>query len=68
MTDLQLLTKISSLPPDLKKEAEDFVDFLNNKVSNAKIPKTKRILGIAKGTITMNDNFEDPLEVFKDYM
>lgn len=68
MTDFQLLIKISSLPPDLKKEAEDFVDFLKSKVNVAETKKAKRILGIAKGSITMKDNFDDPIEDFKDYM
>ena len=68
MTDFQLLTKISTLPPDLKKEVEDFVDFLKSKTSNTKPKKTKRLLGKGKGTAVIKENFDDPIEDFKDYM
>jgi hypothetical protein len=31
MTDIQLFTKLSELPPDLKVEVSDFIDFLKQK-------------------------------------
>jgi hypothetical protein len=68
MTDFQLLTKISTLPPDLKKEVEDFVDFLKSKASVQKPKKAKRQLGKGKGTVVIKDNFDDPIEDFKEYM
>lgn len=67
MTDLQLYNKIASLPDDLKKEAEDFVDFLASK-TEGKQEKKPRIAGLAKGMIKMKEGFDDPLEDFKDYM
>ena len=67
MTDIQLYNKISSLPQNLRKEVEDFVDFLNNRLKkDTESPKRK--LGMAKGLIKMKDNFDDPVEDFKDYM
>lgn len=68
MTDLQLYTKISSLPADLKKKVEDFIDSLKPKVTATEVKKPKRVLGLGKGMAIMKDNFDEPLEDFKDYM
>ncbi len=67
MTDLQLYTKISSLPDNLKKEVEDFIDFMVSKGGKAPGQNKKRKLGLAKGMIKIKDNFDDPIEAFKDY-
>jgi len=65
VTDLQLYNVIISLPADLKKEASDFVEFLNQMAK----PKLKsRQFGAAKGLIKMAPDFDEPLEDFKDYM
>ncbi len=65
MTDVQLYTKISSLPLNLKIEVADFIKHKSDKeVMRVK----KRVAGQAKGLISMNDNFEDPIEGFKEYM
>lgn len=69
MTDIQLYTKISLLPDNLKKEVIDFVDFLETKKKSTttKVRKT-RIFGYAKGSIVIKPGFDDPLEDFKEYM
>jgi hypothetical protein len=67
MTDVQLYTKLSALPPDLKKEAEDFIDFLLSKIKSQPVNQLREP-GLAKGLITMKDNFDDPLEEFEEYM
>jgi len=67
MTDLVLYSKISSLPPDLKKEVSDFIDFLQSKKVKKAVVK-KRIFGYAKDTILIKPGFDDPLEDFKEYM
>ena len=66
MNDLELYSKLIELPDDLKKEANDFVDFLKTKAANKKITK-KRKAGLAKGLIEMSDDFDEPLEDFKEY-
>ena len=67
MTDIQLFTKLTSLPEHLKREVEDFIDFLKIK-SRIPIPKKQqRVLGLAKGMIIMTDDFDAPLDDFKDY-
>lgn len=67
MNDTQLISQISSLPIDLKKEVSDFVEFLkqrNQKKSNLK----ERAFGYAKGFIKISDDFDEPLDDFRDYM
>ncbi len=69
MTDIQLYTKISSLPLNMKKEVMDFVDFLETKKKSSGIKvKKERIFGYAKNSIVIKQGFDDPLEDFKVYM
>ena len=67
MTDIQLYTKLSKLPVNLKKEVEDFIDFLTLKIKGNPKPDV-RVPGLASGLIKMKDDFDEPLEDFKDYM
>ena len=68
MTNIQLYSKISGLPTNLQYEVNDFIEFLKfkSKINNNK--KSKRIAGKAKGLIKMHNNFDDPIEGFKEYM
>jgi len=67
MTDIDLYKKIILLPADLKKEADDFIEFLLSKQEKRESP-AKRPLGLAKGLIEMSDDFDEPLDDFKEYM
>lgn len=67
MTDLQLYTELSTLPPDLKKEVQHFIEFLKGKAKNETSLKQRKF-GAAKGFFKMHDDFDEPLEDFKDYM
>ena len=67
MSDAQLHNTIDSLPEDLKKQVMDFVEFLEAK-SYAKVKKKDRTFGCAKGFFKMSDNFDEPLDDFKEYM
>ena len=70
MENVILYTKLATLPENLKSEVSDFIDFLLSKEikdkKNTSIPKPK--FGSAKGMFKMNDDFDEPLEDFKDYM
>ena len=66
MNDIELFTKLVGLPKDLKKEAKDFVEFLKTKSSDKDTPK-KRKAGLAKGLIEMSDDFDEPIDDFKEY-
>lgn len=65
MSELEIAKKISMLPDELKKEADDFVNFLLAKEDNK---SEKRTPGLAKGLIKMKDDFNKPLEDFNEYM
>ena len=66
MGQLTFNTKLESLPPELKKEVDHFVDFLLSKsrVNKRKAPQ----FGSAKGKIEISGDFDEPLDDFKDYM
>ncbi len=67
MNELQLYTRLSTLPPALKAEVSDFVDFLLSKKKKA--IKTKKLkFGYAKGQFKMSPDFDEPLDDFKEYM
>jgi hypothetical protein len=68
MTDIQLYTKISGLPLNLKNEVSDFIDFIKHKSVNGSSNSKKRVAGQAKGMISMNDDFEEPIVGFNEYM
>jgi hypothetical protein len=64
---INLYSKISLVPDDLKAEVNEFVDALlkrNKKEPGDKKPK----FGCAKGQITMSPDFDAPLDDFKEYM
>ncbi|MFB2120395.1 DUF2281 domain-containing protein [Parapedobacter sp. 2B3] len=67
MTDVQLLTEISSLPANLRQEVSDFVAFLKYK-KQKKTTVKKRQFGYAKGYFKMTEDFDNPLDDFKEYM
>jgi hypothetical protein len=66
MTATMLFTKINTLPPSMIKEVDDFVEFLKTKQKKEKVKERK--FGCAKGLIVMHDDFDAPLEDFKEYM
>jgi intein-encoded DNA endonuclease-like protein len=73
MTSLSLYTKLETLPAELKKEAKNFIEMLVKKTQNKKgiVPdekKTKREFGSLKGKIHLKEDFDAPLDDFKDYM
>jgi len=59
---MQLYTKISSLPNDIKSEVNDFIDFLMTK-KKKEIKKKKPIFGCAKGQIFISPDFDEPLNL-----
>ena len=67
MSGLSIYTKLESLPKALKAEVSDFIDFLIEKSSKKKKKGTPQF-GSAKGKIKMSDDFDDPIDDFKDYM
>lgn len=68
MTSLSLYTKIETLPPDLKEEAKNFIEYLLEKNKNATPKSKKPVFGSLKGKIHLSKDFDAPLDAFKDYM
>lgn len=66
MNDLQLYSQISSLPSELKKQVSDFVASLKKKSSIDK-KNQERQFGYAKGFFKLADDFDEPIEDFKEY-
>jgi len=67
MNNVSLYNKINSLPENLKKEVQDFVEFLQTKTKKDS-RKKHRAFGSLKGKIKMSEDFDAPIEDFKDYM
>lgn len=68
MLDQSIIKKIDSLPESLKQEILDFIEFIAQKY--LKTSKAKKIpqYGSLKGTFKMSEDFDEPLDDFKDYM
>ena len=68
MTTLSLYAKLETLPPELKSEANDFIDFLIEKAKKKSLKSPTPKFGSLKGKIKLSDDFDAPLEDFTDYM
>lgn len=66
MTSLTLYTLLETLPADLKKEAKNFIQSLVQKKAQKK--GVKPVFGSLKGKIILSDDFDAPLDDFKEYM
>ena len=63
MSTTALLTEITALPPELRREVEDFVAFLRTK-KQRETSITEREFGYAKGQVRLSDDFDAPLDDF----
>ena len=68
MTDQVILKKINALPDNLKSQILDFIEFISSKYRTTKYEKIIPKYGSLKGTFKMADDFDEPLEDFKEYM
>jgi len=67
MTNTSLNIEINSLPKSLRDEVADFVAFLKAKNETSRTIQLREF-GFAKGKIQLSDDFDEPLDMFKDYM
>ena len=67
MEDVELYTKLATLPDNLKSEVMDFIDFLLNKSSTIQqksiAPKAR--FGSGRGLFKMKEGFDEPLKDFE---
>jgi len=69
MDQFNILEKIKMIPVAYQQEVEDFIDFiLQKKVNKKDEGNNPRKLGLLKGKMKMSDNFNAPLDDFKEYM
>jgi hypothetical protein len=68
MSTAQLIEKIECLPEHLKKKVEEYVLSIEPQTDPDELQKGGLKLGLAKGKIWMSEDFDEPLEDFKDYM
>ena len=70
MASLSLYTKLETLPPALKEEAKNFIEYLVDKTrkKNSESKSEKPLFGSLKGKIHLSEDFDAPLDEFKDYM
>ncbi len=67
MTNTSLKIEINSLPKSLRDEVANFVEFLKKK-TQTKSKLKSREFGYAKGKIELSNDFDEPLDSFKEYM
>ena len=70
MTTALIEQKLASIPEEYLEEVSTFLDFLSYRIkkSQTQHKSTKRIPGIIKDDIYMSDDFDAPLDDFKEYM
>ena len=68
MNDIDIYIKVAMLPDDLKNEVGNYVDYLKSKVQGNEQVRTSRKAGLAKGLIAIKEDFDEPLDDFKEYM
>jgi len=71
MGQIQLLEKVKKIPPAYQQEVEDFIDFIlskKRKSLTSAVHTPQRKIGLLKGKLQMSDDFDEPLDDFKDYM
>jgi len=70
MTTALIEQKLASIPEEYLEEVSTFLDFLSYRIKNSQTQRksAKRIPGIMKGDIYMSDDFDAPLDDFKEYM
>jgi hypothetical protein len=68
MTEEIILAEIQQLPERLKMEVLHFVRFLRQEKTQPEPQMNERIFGISKGRYKLAEDFDAPLDDFKEYM
>ncbi|NOQ34696.1 MAG: DUF2281 domain-containing protein [Methylococcaceae bacterium] len=70
VNDKLLINELHQLPESLKLEALHYITFLKQQYleKTTVVPTKKRTFGSAKGKYKLSEDFDAPLDDFKDYM
>ena len=65
--------QLANLPLEIRRQVEDYIEFLLQKYPKKQADPSSenprlRAYGLYKGRLKMADDFDAPLEDFKDYM
>lgn len=62
--------QLSSLPEDIRQQVLDFIEFLVKHKQGSDPQGTRKtpVPGLAKGMLKVPDDFDAPLDDFKEYM
>ncbi len=70
MDNIFLYSKLATLPDNMRVEVADFIDYLLSKAQKEEIvkPIPTPKFGSGKGLFKMKNDFDAPLDDFKEYM
>ncbi len=70
MNELSIVHRIANLKPKQKEMVEMFIALLeqSDQTTTAASSASPLKAGFLKGTFTMRDDFDEPLDDFKEYM
>ena len=68
MSDQDILFQLKQLPENLQQEVLDFIGYLLMKHNLDTAHRSKPTFGSAKGKYKIAEDFDAPLESFKEYM
>jgi len=68
MSTIDLYATIDSLPKHLRQEVANFITSLRKRHKPEVKKQAQRPFGLLKGKIRMSEDFDDPLEDFREYM
>ncbi|MBO6179229.1 MAG: DUF2281 domain-containing protein [Selenomonadaceae bacterium] len=60
--------KLTLVPDEYLNEISEYIDFILFRAHEKNFKKFKRTPGIMNGEICMSDDFDAPLDDFKEYM
>lgn len=68
-----MIYELTQLPKDLRKQVEDYIEFLMQKYQKKQKDSSKdnprlSAYGLYAGKIQMSDDFDAPLDDFQEYM
>jgi len=66
MTTALIEQKLASIPQEYLDEVAVFLDFLSYRIQKSEAQNIKRVPGIMKGEVYMSDDFDAPLDDFKE--
>ncbi len=69
MNNELILSRLNNLPEELREEVADFIEYLVFRHKKKQNQRQKYpVFGSCKGLFIISDDFDEPIEDFKEYM